>query len=47
MRIAKRALVLLIAGSIVLLASQEPVREVALDCICGCILAIHSFLGIS
>ena len=47
MSIAKKAILLLIVGSAVLLAAQEPVREFAVDCVCSLCLAIHSMLGIS
>jgi hypothetical protein len=47
MSIAKKALILLVVGSAVLLAADGPVRQYAMDCAWSLCSEIHSLLGIS
>ena len=47
MSIANKVVFLVLAGGVVLLAAQEPVREFAMDCLWGLCSEIHNLLGIS
>ena len=47
MSLAKKTIFLLIVGGVALLAAQEPVRQMAMDCICDFCMEIHALLGIS